>query len=1037
LVAFTTSWFWLAHTFDAPQNPFVFTRWPFRRFLLPFLAACHSTWRGCVGWLIFATVFGPIEVGQATNLNSPNFFLRIWKTDDGLPDNAVTSVVQTHDGYLWLATYGGLARFDGVRFTIFNNANTPELQSDRITSLFEDKKNILWIGHERGDLTSYHDGKFEAQNFHERGMRRKIAALGSDEAGDIWMLNDEGTMVRARDGASCALPNTDGGVQLTQASPRNLWLASGGQLAMIKNGAFSTDNTPNEGYVQGVCGSHDGKLWIVCNDRVRKWDKDAWVEDRGTNPCPTAISTMIETASGCLAMGTGNNGLYLLFPDSTVIHYSQANGLPHDWVRCIQEDHEGTIWLGVGSGGLVAVQPSKIMTLNPPDHWEGNVVLSTTATHDGAIWVGTEGAGLYRYLNGSWVEYGRNSGFSNIFVWSVAEDHQGQLWAGTWGSGMYVKQGEHFVTPPGLENINVPMPALLHAHDGSTWIGTASGLIHYTRGIVRWYGEKEGVKVPDIRAIAEDKQGTIWFGMLGGGLGCLRDGKTKQFSKQDGLSSDYVQCLHLDEDGTLWIGTYGNGLCRYQDGKFARISIENGLLNNFICDIEGDKLGNFWISSHKGIFRVPRHELIDFADGAINYIHCLSYGKGEGMPSMECSGGLQPASAQTADGRLWFPTSQGLAVVNPEESRNNHKQPPVAIEDIMANGHILTQNPHPDQLLEFDPGLQRFEFHYTGLSFQAPEKIQFQYRLEGWEPDWVAAGTKRMAEYSYIPPGTYTFFVRARNDDGYWSGDGVSFRFRMLPQFWQTWWFRVIELLAGVGLVGGSVLFITRQRMRRKLDRVQRQQTLERERTRIAKDIHDHLGANLTRISLLSQSAHCELDNPEQVSTQLNRIFDTTRELTRSLDEIVWAVNPHHDTLDSLASYLGNFAQEFLVPINIRCRLDMPMHLPQWPITAEVRHNVFLAFKETLNNVAKHSAATEVTVLLVTEPRGFTLTVRDNGRGFAAAITSNTPQSGRLVRGNGLKNMRQRLEKLGGICTIESSSGNGTQITFFVQVQHD
>jgi signal transduction histidine kinase len=217
--------------------------------------------------------------------------------------------------------------------------------------------------------------------------------------------------------------------------------------------------------------------------------------------------------------------------------------------------------------------------------------------------------------------------------------------------------------------------------------------------------------------------------------------------------------------------------------------------------------------------------------------------------------------------------------------------------------------------------------------------------------------------------------------------------------------------------------------MSRKLEVIHRQQAVERERTRIAKDIHDHLGANLTRISLLSQSAHGELENSTQAAAQLERIYSTSRELTRSMDEIVWAVNPQHDTLDSLASYLGNFAQEYLASINIRCRLDVPLHLPHWPITAEMRHNVFLAFKEALHNFVKHSGANEVSVTFVTDTDGFHLAVRDNGKGFDPATVASRPG-----RGNGLKNMRQRLEKIGGCCEIESAPGAGTEIRFFVSV---
>ena len=397
--------------------------------------------------------------------------------------------------------------------------------------------------------------------------------------------------------------------------------------------------------------------------------------------------------------------------------------------------------------------------------------------------------------------------------------------------------------------------------------------------------------------------------------------------------------------------------------------------------------------------------------------------------SLECSGGLQPAACTLAGGRICFPTSKGLVIVNPNDAKVNQLPPPVVIEEIFAGGHLLKKNPDRNQPLKIPPGLQRYEFNFTGLSFVAPEKMKFQYRLKGWDEDWVEANGKRVAEYSYIPPGDYTFEVRAANSDGVWNEAGASIALTVLRHFWQTWWFETLVGLAAIGLVAGLVWFISRRRLRMKLERIERQQALDHERTRIAKDIHDHLGANLTRISLLSQSAHGELENSAQAAVQLERIYNTSRELTRSMDEIVWAVNPQHDTLDSLASYLGNFAQEYLASIKIRCRLDVPLHLPHWPINAEVRHNVFLAFKEALHNFVKHSGANEVSVTLATGPAGFLLTVRDNGRGFdPAAITS------RPGRGNGLNNMRQRLEKVGGRCDIKSAPGAGTEITFVVPV---
>jgi ligand-binding sensor domain-containing protein/signal transduction histidine kinase len=976
---------------------------------------------------------------RAADPEIPDYFPRTLSTENGLPDNAVTAVLQTRDGYLWIGTYGGLARFDGVRFTVFNTSTQPGLQSDRITSLYEDPRGALWIGHERGDLTCYRDGKFEAQEIRGTGIRRKISAIGSDRNGALWLLNEEGTLLRTRDGATRSLPNSDGAAQMAQDSAGTIWVASGGKIAFIEQGQLTPLVTESGGgpvvsYAQGICASREGGLWIVGDGRVRRWNDHAWAQDRGPNPCNSTLTAMIETRSGCLAMGTVDSGLYLLFPNGVVRHFSQAEGFPHDWIRCLNEDREGTLWTGAGSDGLVALHPGKVETLGPPDHWQGRVALSTTAARDGSIWVGTEGAGLYRLLDGEWTHFDSSSGLANQFVWCASEDREGRIWAGTWGGGMFVQQGDHFVVPPGMEDINVPMAAILHSTNGATWIGTENGLLRYENGSLKWFGQTNEFNVMDVRAIVEETNGTIWFGTSGGGLGRLQNGEIKHFGKSDGLPTDYIQCLHLDAQGALWIGTYGGGLTRFKGGTFTTITSDEGLPNNFICDIEEDGYGHFWISSHGGIFRASKMALDACADGNTASINCFAFGKGDGMLSLNCSGGFQPAAARMRDGRIGFPTGRGIVVVNPEYTRVNRLEPLVVIEEVVADGHVLAENTNADEVLKIPPGSAHFEFHYTGLSFIAPEKMRFRYRLEGWEDEWLDVGSKRVAEYTYIPPGNYTFRVRACNSDAVWNEAGASLAFTLLPEFWQTWWFRTAAALVVVALIAGIALLLARRRLRRKLEILQRQQAVERERTRIARDIHDHLGANLTRISLLSQSAQGELSNPVQAAAQLDRIYDTALDLTRALGEIVWAVNPRHDSLDSLASYLGNFAQEYLVPINIRCRLDVPLQLPPWPITAEVRHNVFLAFKEALHNVVKHSGATEVSVVLETTDRGFTLTVRDNGRGFdpRAAESSSAPQH--PGRGNGLKNIRQRLQKISGRSEIHSAAGAGAEIKFFVKV---
>jgi signal transduction histidine kinase len=335
--------------------------------------------------------------------------------------------------------------------------------------------------------------------------------------------------------------------------------------------------------------------------------------------------------------------------------------------------------------------------------------------------------------------------------------------------------------------------------------------------------------------------------------------------------------------------------------------------------------------------------------------------------------------------------------------------------------------------LKVPAGRHRFEFEYTGLSFVAPEKVRFKCRLNNFETEWANVGTKRVASYNYIQPGKFSFQVTACNNDGVWNETGAILKFEVLPYFWQTTWFRVLGGLATMLAASGAVWFETRRWMRRRLELAERQRDIERERTRIAKDIHDDLGASLTRIAMLSQLDRGQMQLPESVTKNLDRIFTTVRELTRAMDEIVWAVNPRHDRLDSLAGYLSRFAYEYLSVAEIRCRLDLPLHLPTLLVTAEVRHNLFLAFKEALHNIIKHAAAKEVRVELRLEAAQLALQVTDDGRGFDTATqVDGHVAAGRIACGNGLANMERRLVEIGGTCKIRSERGRGTTVTFTV-----
>ncbi len=970
---------------------------------------------------------------------APHYFTRTWQVEQGLPQNKVTAVVQTRDGYLWVGTYNGLARFDGVHFTVFDDNNTPELRSSRVTSLFEAGDGTLWIGTESGDVSKYKDGHFTAVSLRVNWSGGKIYAITADDAGDVWLLNEAGELARARDGQ--VLSPTSGVVSkvvlLVRGQDGTIWVEREGVVSALKDGRLTVELSTND-YVQGFCAAREGGFWVASNGGIRKWKDGKWVADLGAAPWGWRfVANFMETSAGVLAGGTSSDGLWLFFTDQTntpALHLDHINGLPSDWVISLWEDREKNLWCGTG-GGLAVIRPSNLETVSPPDKWKSRPVLSVLPAPDGALWVGTEGAGLYRLQNGDWTNFDSPQGIRNPYVWSLAADGTGKIWAGTWGGGLFAQKDDAFDFAPGLENFLPPMPALLFLSDG-LWIGTTAGPLRYRDGKLERFSEMAGEPFGDVRTIARDKSGALWFGTAGGGLVRRENGNFRRFKKPDGLSSDFIDCLHFADDGALWIGTFGSGLNRFKNGKFSAVNREQGLPNGVIGHIESDGRGFLWMSSYGGILRAKETELNRCADGKLAEVSFLTYGINDGLPTLECSEGLQSAGGKTADGRLWFPTAKGLVAVDPAGVKMNPQPPPVHIEEMRVDDKKFADG-NADGPLKVPPGLHRIEFEYNGLSFFAPEKVRFKCRLNGFEPDWANVGAKRVTTYNYIPPGNYSFQVNACNNDGVWNETGASLKFELLPYFWQTAWFRFLGVLATVLAVSGAVWFETQRRLRRRLELAERQRDVERERSRIARDIHDDLGAQLTRITMMSESARDDLANSGRVAAGLEKIYDTARELTRSMDEIVWAVSPRHDTLEGLATYLEKFAQDWLAGVGIRCRLDLPLQFPEWHLTSEVRHNVFLAFKEALHNAVKHSGASEVSIRLALKAESFDLTVEDNGRGFAVSEKMQTVSAakGRAASGNGLENMRRRLTAIGGSCEIQSASGAGTKVIFSVQLK--
>ncbi len=989
---------------------------------------------------------------------APTSLISVWQTEQGLPQNHVTAIAQTRDGYLWIGTYEGLARFDGVRFVTYHAVQHRGLPSSRVTSLFEDAQGALWIGHEHGQVSRHWAGAFETVLSDAPGARGSVIAVQSDPAGDIWALRRSGVAERVRDRwavagvESAAWPVLCFQGEKIGGGVAGLWRAQGGLLTALKgssagvDGASALDYGRTNGFVMNAAPARDGWLWVVAGTRLRKWKPGGSDVDLGPAPWgDTPVSQLLEAAGGELWVGTQERGLYVRRRDGEYERLSRTNGLPSDWIRSLAEDREGTIWIGTGGGGLCAVRPRRVQMLSPPDEWQGRGLLSVSPGRSEDVWVGTEGAGLYRFVGTEVQRFGPAQGLANAYVWAVLDDGVGPVYAGTWGGGLFVRKGDGgWGSIAGLNDDGFVVTALHRGRGGKSggpgplWVGTQRGLVRVDAQGMTWIGRE--FRSPEVRSIAETVDGAVWFGMAGGGLGRWRAGELRQFAERDGLPALDVWALCPEEDGTLWIGTVGGGICRWKNGRFATIDDRAGLPNSVVCQILDDGHGAFWLGTRGGIVRVSRQELADCADGRLAMPAFFTYGRADGLATLECSGGSQPSGGRMADGRLLFPTTRGLAVIDPGGFTTNLVAPPVLIESVSIGGipaWVGGTNAGP---IWIPPGSQRVDFRFTGLSFVAPERMRFRYRLEGLEEGWTELSGTRTVGYTRVPPGRYVFRATACNSDGIWNSEGATLAVVVLPYFWQAWWFQIGVVVCAAAGVGLGVRFLTRRRYRRKLERIERQRAIERERSRIARDIHDDLGASLTRITLLSDSASDDLGDPTMTAGHLQRIGAISRDITKALEEIVWAINPRHDTLDSLATYLGRFAQDLSSAAGLRCRIDIPTRLPPWPLSAEFRHNLFLGFKEALHNVVRHAGARQVNVVLQMAPHGFTLSVEDDGRGFEPT-SGQGPEAAasghaRGVGGNGLQNMTRRLEEIGGRCIVESRPGAGAVVRFVVKI-HD
>lgn len=978
---------------------------------------------------------------------SPPWFSRTWLSDVGLPDNTVMGIDQTPDGFLWVATQTGLVRFDGVQFRQFplTAASAPTAVQ---RAMLADRRGRLWVAVNRRTLVCLDPGRPTTVFDLEKGRPDKgTGMMVEDRDGAVWVSYVGGELYRIEDGqarlftADDGLPE-NGDCQFAVDRDGQLWFCRTAWVGVFRDGKFRS-LAPLA--VPRITAARAGGIWGYEREQIWKFAEGGTPQAVGKPPPALATASptvLLEDRAGRLLIGTSEAGLFCYDgKDFTTVP------TPHRTILSLKEDREGNLWVGTRGGGLNQLKPRVVELLTTGSGTPLEAVRSVCQDTAGVLWAVVWQKGeLLRNAGQVWAPMSAADGWPFGNAQCVAADPRGGVWIGTQNNGVLhwqngaITEGLDESSGLGSNRVN----ALLTTPTGELWIsnGFPEAPSHFLQR--RRAGQLRSFTLPagsgPVVVLTTDAAGDCWAATFRGRLLRIHDDVLTDETRSTPAAAGAIRCLLGTPDGSLWIGYGGHGLGRLKAGHFSRTRMEQGLHDDYISNILTDGRGRLWCAGNRGIFNVLETDLDALAAGRVTHLRTVAYGKNDGLPGLQASYDSWPGALRSADGRLLFAMQSGVAVVYPDEPRKIPAPPPVAIESATVNGKLAAaygadgfavEAPAAAPLelgqgaahLHLSRGQRQVEFAFTAPSFIKPEGIEFKYRLIGMDGDWVMAGMRRLAAYPQLPPGHYRFEVSACNLDGVWNTTPAALDLTVQPYWWETAWFRVIGPLSVAILLGGGILFELRRRHRHQIERLELLRATERERVRIARDLHDDLGGGLTEIAMLSEVARQPCARPHEVSGHLARIFQSSREMTRALDEIVWAVNPANDTLEKLISFASEFAREILAPTGTRYRLDVSTAVPALSLNSQLRHHLCMALKECLHNIVKHARAEEVRVRIGLHDRTLEVCIEDNGVGF-----DQTELKHQTGTHNGLGNLRQRMAAIGGTCDIQSVPGQGTCI---------
>ncbi|MGO8935373.1 MAG: two-component regulator propeller domain-containing protein [Terracidiphilus sp.] len=937
------------------------------------------------------------------------FTRKVWQSQDGLPEQTVQAFAQTPDHYLWIGTTGGLLRFDGARMTVFDDENTPQFKTNSVFSLMVSRDGSLWIGTEGGGLVRYSAGRFQVFGAQDGLSDGFVRALLEDRQGTIWVGTDNG-LLRFAGGRFKRVDGLDGRPAIAvhaiaEDHLGRLWVG-GSRLLCFDHDELREYHLPgvsSQNRVKSILETTDGTIWVGTVSGLVRLRPRAAVFERISGIQGT-VRVLRQTSDGMLWVGMIGGGIRSIKGYDSVT-MTGADTLPSNTVLSVFEDDESNIWIGTPAGMVRLTRTPVRIALLPQtvDSDFGTIY----ADRDGTIWVVS--SDVFRMRNGV-IEPYRFPGLGNVSVRNLFRDRTGALWVGTDGDGIVRMNGKNILwltTKDGLTNNFIR--AILQSRDGSMWIATDEGLSHWTpRGFTN-YQMNNGLSYFSTRALLEDRNGDLWVG-TDRGLNRIHAGAIVHDAATDGLNQRKVWAIHEDQDGGLWFGTRDDGLYRWKQGKLTQFTTDQGLASNSIYQVIEDAKGGFWISGPNGISLLNRHELDEVADHPDRRVSVTFLGISNEVSAAQIYGGRQPSGCVDAQGNVWFPTNRGPIHILGDFAEQP-APPPVAIDEVLVNGRPVAA----DRPVVLYPGNSRLEVVYEPILLRSQDEVRFRYRLEGFDANWIDSATRRVATYTNLPPGKYTFRVAAFEGNNALNASEASLAIVQKPLFYRTPWFIAICVLFITALILGVYrfrLWQIRMRFEAVLD----------ERGRLAREMHDTVIQGCASVSALIEALSSLLKGEDQLvqnlmehaRTQLRSTVDEAREEVWNLRRNKAAEKSFGTALQTMAEQI---AKEYNIPIV--CELTGK----QFVLNQLATHELLMILREALYNAVLHGKPGKIDVRLSFARSDLTLEIRDDGVGFdPEAIEPNQNHH------YGLVGMRERAQSVGGRFTLQSALGKGTEV---------